>query len=69
LRICSERFYSEQGVVEMSEKELDGRVTELQNNSVELCSFVAENVSEDLSDDKMDALVSDLESDPLSLRD
>ncbi|MFY0519348.1 hypothetical protein ACOMCU_16195 [Lysinibacillus sp. UGB7] len=53
----------------MSEKELDERVTELQNDSVELYSFVAENVSEDLSDDEMDALVSDLESDTLSLRD
>lgn len=53
----------------MSEKELDEFISELQNNNVELYSFVVENVSEDLSDDEMDALVSDLESDYLSLRE
>ncbi|GAB0168182.1 hypothetical protein LSPCS325_16190 [Lysinibacillus sp. CTST325] len=53
----------------MSEKEINDLVTELQNNSVELYSFVAENASEDLSDDEMDALVSDLENDYLSLRE
>lgn len=53
----------------MSEKEIDDLVNELQNNSVELYSFVGENVSEDLSDDEMDALVSDFESDYLSLRE
>ncbi len=53
----------------MSEERLDELVTELINDSFELYSFVAENVSEDLSDDEMDALVTDLEGDYLSLRE
>jgi len=43
-------------------KKKDELVTELRNNSVELYSFVAENALEDLSDDEMDALVSDIKT-------
>lgn len=53
----------------MSEKKIDELVTELRNNSVEQYFFVAENALEDLSDDEMDALVSDLKNDFLSLRE
>ncbi|MGG2105530.1 hypothetical protein [Lysinibacillus pakistanensis] len=53
----------------MSEKELDVFVRELKENGTELYSFVAENTSEDLSDEQMDVLVSELEGDYLSLRE
>lgn len=53
----------------MIEKELDIFVRELKNNGTELYSFVAENTSDDLSDDQMDWLVSELEGDYLSLRE
>lgn len=41
--------FIQEGVVGMSEKEIDELVTELRKNSVELYSFVAENALEDLS--------------------
>lgn len=52
----------------MSEHEIDDLIRELQNNSVELYSFVSEN-AEDLTDDEIDNLVDDFGGDPLSLRE
>lgn len=52
----------------MSEDELFDFVKELQNNSIELYSFVAEN-SEELTDEEIDELVEELEGDYLSLRE
>lgn len=52
----------------MSEQEIDDLIRELQNNSVELYSFVSEN-AEDLTDDEIDNLVDDFGGDPLSLRE
>ncbi|MBG9728032.1 hypothetical protein ABD87_00315 [Lysinibacillus sphaericus] len=53
----------------MTEDELHGRVKELQNDSVELYSFVVENSSEELTDEEIDEKVEELEGDYLSLRE
>lgn len=57
------------GGTRVRENELYDFVRELQNNGVELYSFVAENTSPELSDEQIDSLVSELESDYLSLRE
>lgn len=59
----------QEGGTRVRENELYDFVKELQNNGVELYSFVAENTSQELSDEQMDSLVSELESDYLSLRE
>ena len=52
----------------MSENELHDFVKELQGNSIELYSFVAEN-SEELTEEEIDELAEELEGDYLSLRE
>jgi len=53
----------------MSENELHDFVKELQGNSLELYSFVAENSDEDISDEHIDSLVNEFQGDYLSLRE
>ena len=53
----------------MTEQEIYELVAELQGNSLELYNYVAENCEEDLTDEEIDNLVSDFETDTLSLRE
>mgnify|MGYP001028134273 CR=1 FL=1 len=53
----------------MSEQEIYERVSELQNDGSELYNFVAENCDVNLSEAEIDDLVSDFETDTLSLRE
>lgn len=53
----------------MTEEQLHEFVKELQSNSIELSSFIAENCDENLTEDEIDDLISDFESDYLSLRE
>lgn len=53
----------------MTEEQLHDFVKELQGSSVELYGFVAENSDENMTDERIDELVADFESDYLSLRE
>ena len=53
----------------MTDIEIDELVQELQANSVELYHFIMENCDGDLTNEQIDNMVSDFESDYLSLRE
>lgn len=53
----------------MSENEIYDFCKELQCCKLELTNFVAENVSEEVTEKEIDDLVADLESDFMSLRE